>query len=123
MIAALLGDLDNSAGQGAVYFRQDNGSNVLSRVGELVKEAFPRETVDEPQDTTVVTWENMSARGGASGRGDGLDAKVSRLCAFFFVKGTCFWKLKTKVIFFKVLFCRFGEMAPSLAKINPKHQR
>lgn len=89
MIAALLGDLDNSAGQGAVYFRQDNGSDVLSRVGELVKQAFPRETVDEPQDTTVVTWENMSARGGASGRGDGLDAKVSRLCAFFFVKGTC----------------------------------
>lgn len=89
MIAALLGDLDNSAGQGAVYFRQDNGSDVLSRVGELVKQAFPRETVDEPQDTTVVTWENISARGGASGRGDGLDAKVSRLCAFFFVKGTC----------------------------------
>lgn len=89
MIAALLGDLDNSAGQGAVYFRQDNGSDVLSRVGELVKQAFPRETVDEPQDTTVVTWENISARGGASGRGDGLDTKVSRLCAFFFVKGTC----------------------------------
>lgn len=79
MIAALLGDLDNSAGQGAVYFRQDNGSDILSQVSSFVKQAFPGVTINEPQDAVVVTWENMSARHGTPGRGDGLDTKVSRL--------------------------------------------
>lgn len=47
---------------------------------------------------------------------------IKTVCIFL-CKRNMFRKLKTKVIFFKVLFCRFGEMAPSLAKINPKHQR
>lgn len=79
MIAPLLGDLDNSAGQGAVYFRQDNSSDVLSQVVNFVRKAFPGETIEEPRDAVVVTWESMPARDGAQGRGDGLDTKVSRL--------------------------------------------
>lgn len=79
MIAALLGDLDNSAGQGAVYFRQDNSSDILSQVSSFVKQAFPGHTVDELQHAVVVTWENMPASDGAQGRGDGLDTKVPRL--------------------------------------------
>lgn len=79
MIAALLGDLDNSAGQGAVYFRQDNEPDILSQVSKFVKQAFPGETLDEPQDAVVVTWENMPGRDGAQGRGDELDTKVPRL--------------------------------------------
>lgn len=113
MIAALLGDLDNSAGQGAVYFRQDNSAVVLSRVDELVKAAFPEQSVDESLDAVVVTWENMAARGGASGRGDGPETKVSRLCVFLVLKGTCLGSKKiselteslkiSKAIFSKVL--------------------
>lgn len=79
MIAALLGDLDNSAGQGVVYFRQDNGSELLSQVSKFVKRAFPVDTLEEPLEVVVVTWENMPARDEAQGRGDGLDSKVPRL--------------------------------------------
>lgn len=85
MIAALLGDLDNSAGQGAVYFRQDNGSDILSQVSSFVKQGFPGETIDEPQHAVVVTWENMSARDGAQGRGDGLDTKVQNCSSIVFI--------------------------------------
>lgn len=86
MIAPLLGDLDNSAGQGDVYFRQDNGLDILSQVRNFVKQAFPEETVEEPLDAVVVTWENISASVGAQGRGDGLDTKVSTLqlnCVYY----------------------------------------
>lgn len=75
MIAALLGDLDNSDGQGAVYFRQDSSPDVLSRAGEHIRRAFPGDNELEPVSALVVTWENMAAPG-SSGRGDGLDAKV-----------------------------------------------
>lgn len=75
MIAALLGDLDNSDGQGNVYFRQDNSPEVLSRAGELIKRAFPGDSGIAPVLAVIVTWENMAAKG-SSGRGDGLDAKV-----------------------------------------------
>lgn len=76
MIAALLGDLDNSAGQGAVYFRQDDAVEILSQVNNFVKQAFPGETVEEPMNAVVVTWENIPARDGTQGRGDGPDIKV-----------------------------------------------
>jgi len=78
IIAALLGDLDNSDGQGQVYFRQDNSLEVLSRAAEHFREAFPRDKGLELTHTLIVTWENMAAQG-TSGRGDGLDAKV-RYC-------------------------------------------
>uniref|UniRef100_A0A671VDF2 Nidogen 1 n=1 Tax=Sparus aurata TaxID=8175 RepID=A0A671VDF2_SPAAU len=74
MIAALLGDLDDSDGQGKVYFRQDDSPEVLSRAAEHIRQAFPRDTGVEPTSTLIVTWENMAAAG-TSGRGDGLDAK------------------------------------------------
>lgn len=75
MIAALLGDLDNTDGQGTVYFRQDSSPAVLSQAGEHIRQAFPADTGVEPISAVVVTWENMAAPG-ASGRGDVLDAKV-----------------------------------------------
>ncbi|XP_034043534.1 nidogen-1-like [Thalassophryne amazonica] len=74
MIAALLGDLDNSDGQGKVYFREDKSPAVLTRTANHIKQAFPNEKGVEPISTIVVTWENMSAHG-TSGRGDGLDVK------------------------------------------------
>ncbi|XP_035022947.2 nidogen-1 [Hippoglossus stenolepis] len=74
MIAALLGDLDNSDGQGTVFYRQDRSPEVLSRAAEHIKQAFPREEGVEPLNVLVVTWVDMAARG-TSGRGDGLDAK------------------------------------------------
>ncbi|XP_041641375.1 nidogen-1-like [Cheilinus undulatus] len=74
MMAALLGDLDNSDGQGRVYYRTDSSPEVLSRAAEHVRQAFPRDDGVNPSSTFIVTWENMAARG-TSGRGDGLDAK------------------------------------------------
>ncbi|KAM8772103.1 nidogen-1-like [Acanthopagrus schlegelii] len=74
MIAALLGDLDDSDGQGRVYFRQDDGPEVLSQAAEHIRRAFPRDDGVEPTSALIVTWENMAAAG-TSGRGDGLDAK------------------------------------------------
>ncbi|XP_028272016.1 nidogen-1-like [Parambassis ranga] len=63
MIAALLGDLDNSDGQGKVYFREDNSPNILSRTAEHILQAFPRDTGVEPKNTLIVTWENIAANG------------------------------------------------------------
>ncbi|KAM4585394.1 nidogen-1-like [Odontesthes bonariensis] len=74
MIAALLGDLDNSDGQGQVYFREDDSLEVLSRAAEHFRKAFPRDKGLELTHTLIVTWENMAAQG-TSLRGDGLDAK------------------------------------------------
>uniref|UniRef100_UPI0037E7E23F nidogen-1-like n=1 Tax=Semicossyphus pulcher TaxID=241346 RepID=UPI0037E7E23F len=74
MMAALLGDLDNSDGQGKVYYRTDSSLDVLSRAAEHIRQAFPRDNGVEPTSAFIVTWENMAARG-TSGRGDGLDAK------------------------------------------------
>ncbi|XP_070778426.1 nidogen-1-like [Enoplosus armatus] len=74
MIAALLGDLDNSDGQGKVHFRQDSSPDVLSRAAEHIRQAFPRDDGVEPTSVLIVTWENMAAQG-TSGRGDGLDTK------------------------------------------------
>ncbi|XP_037621658.1 nidogen-1-like [Sebastes umbrosus] len=74
MIAALLGDLEDSDGQGKVHFRWDSSPDVLSRAAEHVQQAFPRDDGVEPTTVFIVTWENMAARG-TSGRGDGLDTK------------------------------------------------
>lgn len=75
MMAALLGDLDNSDGQGKVYFRQDGGLHVLSRAAEHITQAFPRDADVKLTSALIVTWESMAAHG-TSGRGDGLDTKV-----------------------------------------------
>lgn len=75
MIAALLGDLEDSDGQGKVHFRWDSSPEVLSRAAEYVSRAFPRDEGVEPTAALVVTWENMAARG-TTGRGDGLGTKV-----------------------------------------------
>ncbi|XP_042243705.1 nidogen-1-like [Thunnus thynnus] len=74
MMAALLGDLDTSDGQGKVYFREDSSPAVLSRAAEHVRRAFPRDDGVEPTSTLIVTWVNMAAKG-TSGRGDGLNTK------------------------------------------------
>ncbi|KAF1394423.1 hypothetical protein PFLUV_G00000120 [Perca fluviatilis] len=75
MIAALLGDLDDSDGRGKVHFRWDGGPGARNRTAELVRRAFPRDDAEEqPAGVLVVTWENVAARG-TPGRGDGLDAK------------------------------------------------
>uniref|UniRef100_A0A667XJ18 Nidogen 1 n=1 Tax=Myripristis murdjan TaxID=586833 RepID=A0A667XJ18_9TELE len=74
MIAALLGDLDNSDGQGKVYFREDSSPDVLARATEHIRQAFPRDDDVDPTSTFIVTWENMAARG-TTGRGDVLDRK------------------------------------------------
>uniref|UniRef100_A0A3Q0SFY4 Nidogen 1 n=1 Tax=Amphilophus citrinellus TaxID=61819 RepID=A0A3Q0SFY4_AMPCI len=74
MIAVLLGDLDNSDGQGKVYFRQDSSPNVLGQAANHIRQAFPEGNVEEPTSTFIVTWENMAAQG-TSGRGDQLDTK------------------------------------------------
>ncbi|XP_068444754.1 nidogen-1-like [Clinocottus analis] len=74
MIAALLGDLEDSDSQGKVHFRWDSSPDVLSRAADHVRRAFPRDEGVEPTSVLVVTWENMAARG-TSGRGDGLDTK------------------------------------------------
>uniref|UniRef100_A0A7N6AK96 Nidogen 1b n=1 Tax=Anabas testudineus TaxID=64144 RepID=A0A7N6AK96_ANATE len=74
MMAALLGDLDNSDGQGKVYFRQDGGLHVLSRAAEHITQAFPRDADVKLTSALIVTWESMAAHG-TSGRGDGLDTK------------------------------------------------
>uniref|UniRef100_A0A4W6DHN7 Nidogen 1 n=1 Tax=Lates calcarifer TaxID=8187 RepID=A0A4W6DHN7_LATCA len=74
MIAALLGDLDNSDGRGKVFFRQESSPDVLRRAHEHIKKAFPRDDSVEPPSVLIITWANMAAQG-TSGRGDGLDAK------------------------------------------------
>lgn len=93
MIAALLGDLDDSDGQGKVYFRQDSGPYVLSRAAEHIRQAFPRDTEAKPTSALIVTWENMAAHG-KSGRGDGLDTKVRHHAGVSF-----HWKLSCSVHF------------------------
>uniref|UniRef100_A0A673CCT6 Nidogen 1b n=1 Tax=Sphaeramia orbicularis TaxID=375764 RepID=A0A673CCT6_9TELE len=73
MMAALLGDLDNSDGRGKVFFRQDSSPAVLSRVSQRIRQAFPRDD-EEPSNALIVTWENMAAKGSTE-RGDRLDTK------------------------------------------------
>ncbi|XP_029312925.1 LOW QUALITY PROTEIN: nidogen-1-like [Cottoperca gobio] len=74
MISALLGDLENSDGQGKVHFRWDSSPGALSQAAEHIRQAFPRDVGVEPTTVFIVTWENMAARG-TSGRGDRLDTK------------------------------------------------
>ncbi|XP_054865985.1 nidogen-1-like isoform X2 [Amphiprion ocellaris] len=74
MIAALLGDLDNSDGHGKVYYRQDSSPDVLNQAAGHIRRAFPSDEGVEPTNALIVTWESMAAWG-TSGRGDGLDAK------------------------------------------------
>ncbi|KAI4832472.1 hypothetical protein KUCAC02_015439 [Chaenocephalus aceratus] len=74
MIAALLGDLEDSDGQGRVLFRWDSSPEVLIKSAEHIRRAFPRDEGVDPITVFIVTWENMAARG-TSGRGDRLDTK------------------------------------------------
>lgn len=76
MMAALLGNLDNSDGRGKVFFREDSSPDVLRRARQHVRQAFPGDEGVEPQSTLIVTWLNMAAQG-TSGRGDGVDVEVS----------------------------------------------
>ncbi|XP_069543616.1 nidogen-1-like, partial [Brachyistius frenatus] len=89
-IAALLGDLDNSDGQGKVYFRKDSSPDVLGPTAEHIRRAFPRDAGVEPTDALIVTWENMAARG-TSGRGDQLDVERNtfQLVIAFMQSSTC----------------------------------
>uniref|UniRef100_A0A4W5R5T5 Nidogen 1 n=1 Tax=Hucho hucho TaxID=62062 RepID=A0A4W5R5T5_9TELE len=74
MIAALLGDLDNSDGVGKVYYRQDSRPSVLLRTTDHISQAFPQDDEIKPTHALIITWENVAAHG-APGRGDGLDRK------------------------------------------------
>ncbi|CAB1344808.1 unnamed protein product [Coregonus sp. 'balchen'] len=74
MIAAFLGDLDNSDGVGKVYYRQDSRPSVLLRTTDHISQAFPQDDEIEPTHALIITWENVAAHG-APGRGDGLDRK------------------------------------------------
>ncbi|KAK1886793.1 Nidogen-1 [Dissostichus eleginoides] len=68
MIAPLLGDLEDSDGQGRVLFRWDSSPEVLNKSAEHIRRAFPRDEGVDPITVFIVTWENMAARG-TSGRG------------------------------------------------------
>ncbi|KAM3864903.1 nidogen-1-like [Diretmus argenteus] len=74
MIAALLGDLDNSDGEGKVYFRQDSSPGVLNRIAEYINQGFLLDDGVNLTHSLIVTWENIAAHG-PSGRGDGLASK------------------------------------------------
>lgn len=77
MIAAFLGDLDNSDGVGKVYYRQDSRPSVLLRTTDHISQAFPQDDEIKPTHALIITWENVAAHG-VPGRGDGLDRKVRR---------------------------------------------
>ncbi|KAM9857042.1 nidogen-1-like [Aulostomus maculatus] len=89
MMAVLLGDLDNSDGQGRVFYRLDSSPDVLSRVTEHIMDAFPRDVDVEPTSTLIVTWENMAAQG-ASDRGDrlGVNRNTFQLVVAFMESST-----------------------------------
>ncbi|XP_063738884.1 LOW QUALITY PROTEIN: nidogen-1-like [Eleginops maclovinus] len=74
MISALLGDLEDSDGQGRVHYRWDSSPEILNKSAEHIRRAFPRDEGVDPITVFIVTWENMAARG-TSGRGDRLDTK------------------------------------------------
>ncbi|KAF3852644.1 hypothetical protein F7725_005999 [Dissostichus mawsoni] len=63
MIAPLLGDLEDSDGQGRVLFRWDSSPEVLNKSAEHIRRAFPRDEGVDPITVFIVTWENMAARG------------------------------------------------------------
>ncbi|TSL68191.1 Nidogen-1 [Bagarius yarrelli] len=44
IIAAFLGDLDTSDGDGKVFFRQDTSPELLQRIGDQISQAFPNES-------------------------------------------------------------------------------
>lgn len=89
MIAALLGDLDNSDGRGTVHFREDRSPAVLRRAGEHIRRAFPANVEAEPLSTIVVTWEKMAAAG-SSGQGDGLEGEVRSVSTLRVILGELF---------------------------------
>ncbi|XP_046907058.1 nidogen-1-like [Hypomesus transpacificus] len=74
MIAAFLGDLDNSDGVGKVYFRQDSSTDVLLKTANHISEAFPQDDEIEPIHAIIITWENIAANG-IPERGDREDTK------------------------------------------------
>ncbi|XP_058496707.1 nidogen-1-like [Solea solea] len=63
MMAALLGDLDHSDGQGSVFYRLDSSEDALSRASGHIAQAFPRDNKAKPHSVLVVTWVNMTAQG------------------------------------------------------------
>lgn len=74
MIAAFLGDLDNSDGVGQVYLRQDSAPDILLKTAQHISEAFPHDDEIEPTHVIIITWENMAASG-SPGRVGGEDTK------------------------------------------------
>uniref|UniRef100_A0A3P8UHX2 Nidogen 1 n=1 Tax=Cynoglossus semilaevis TaxID=244447 RepID=A0A3P8UHX2_CYNSE len=88
MIAALLGDLDNSDGQGHVFYRVDSNVDVLRRASLHISQAFPTDEEAAPHSVLVVTWVNMAAQG-STGRGDGLDRNTFQLVVAFMTSSAC----------------------------------
>ncbi|KAK5865494.1 hypothetical protein PBY51_019760 [Eleginops maclovinus] len=103
MISALLGDLEDSDGQGRVHYRWDSSPEILNKSAEHIRRAFPRDEGVDPITVFIVTWENMAARG-TSGRGDRLDTKrntfqlvvammdLSSCAILLYPQGGWFWK-------------------------------
>ncbi|KAJ3614118.1 hypothetical protein NHX12_017694 [Muraenolepis orangiensis] len=88
MLAVLLGDLENSAGQGKVSYWQTASPEVLGPVALALERAFPQGLKQELKHALVVTWHAMAARGS---HGDGVGVKtVDLLHTVFFVEGLQF---------------------------------
>uniref|UniRef100_A0A6Q2YWT3 Uncharacterized protein n=1 Tax=Esox lucius TaxID=8010 RepID=A0A6Q2YWT3_ESOLU len=79
MIAAFLGDLDNSDEVGKVYYRQDSIPYVLQQTEGHISQAFPDDNKLESIHAIIVTWENLAAHGTP---GEGQDREVWRTCGF-----------------------------------------
>lgn len=75
MIAAFMGDLDNSDGLGNVYFRQDRSPDVLRRAAVHIARAFPSDDEIKPVHVLIVTWEHVTPQG-STGRGDEIQDMV-----------------------------------------------
>ncbi|XP_058846527.1 nidogen-2-like [Acipenser ruthenus] len=58
VIAPFLADLDTSNGKGAIYYREDDSTEVLIRAAEEVKRGFPESTFS-PTAVFIATWDSV----------------------------------------------------------------
>lgn len=58
VIAPFLADLDTSNGKGAIYYREDDSTEVLIRAAEEVKRGFPESTFS-PTAAFIATWDSV----------------------------------------------------------------
>ncbi|MGH0178138.1 UNVERIFIED_CONTAM: hypothetical protein FKN15_076934 [Acipenser sinensis] len=58
VITPFLADLDTSNGKGAIYYREDDSTEVLIRAAEEVKRGFPESTFS-PTAAFIATWDSV----------------------------------------------------------------